>query len=70
MGCLHRLGQPQRRGDFDIVGRNYADSHTHAGSDPDTNPHAAKDAQEEGQSLVPRAAFKEDFTTGRIEIME
>ena len=46
---MHGLGQPQWRGDIDIVGRNHADSHAHADSHPDANPHAAaKEAQEEG----------------------
>jgi hypothetical protein len=52
MGCVQRLGQPQRRGDIDIVGRNYADSHAAAGSHPDANSRAdAREAQEEGRGL-------------------
>ena len=47
MGCLQRLGQPQRRGDLAIAGRN-AGERTTCGYNASTATHApAEEAEEE-----------------------
>ena len=44
MGCLQRLGHPQRRGDSAIVGRN-ADEHATGRRHTHAQPDAAEEAQ-------------------------
>ena len=45
MGCLQRLGQPQRRGDFAVAGRD-ADEHAADGHNTGAATLAAEEAEE------------------------
>jgi hypothetical protein len=45
MGCLQRLGQPQRRGDFAVAGRD-ANEHTADGHNTGAATLAAEEAEE------------------------
>ena len=61
MGCVHRLGQSQRGGDFAVVGGYVAGPNSDSHADPDTD---SQSAAQEAQAQEAVSHWRVARTTG------